>query len=163
MKSIILFRHSESMWPTNAGDDHSRPLSEYGIKIAKRMGLYLADKGSPDLVISSTAIRANTTADLAMDSGKWGCSIILERRIYGGSPKLLLDLINKQNDKFSSICLVGHEPNFSRFIIETTCSSYIYFPTASMAKIDFEVQSFSEIEFNIGTLDWVIKPKDLNI
>ena len=44
-----------------------------------------------------------------------------------------------------------------------TCSSYIYFPTASMAKIDFEVQSFSEIEFNIGTLDWVIKPKDLNI
>ena len=31
----------------------------------------------PDIVISSTAIRAKNTADLAMENGKWGCPIIL--------------------------------------------------------------------------------------
>ena len=149
------------MWHTNAGDDHSRPLSEYGIKIAKRMGLYLANRGSPDLVISSTATRANTTADLAMDSGKWGCSIVLEGGIYGGLPSFLLDLINRQNDNIASICLVGHEPNFSGFISQAVSSNIAHFPTASMAKINFDVKYWSEIIFGTGKLDWLIRPKEI--
>ena len=146
------------MWDNN---DHNRTLSNHGINTVKKMGLYLAEKGSPDLVISSTATRANTTANLAVDSGQWSCPIILERGIYGGSPSFLLDLVKGQNDNIKSICLVGHEPNFSDFIAQSISSNYIYFPTSSMAKINFDVKYWSDVGFDIGKLDWLINPKEI--
>ena len=133
-------RHGDVQPYSNFNNDFNRPLSKVGEFESKKMGAYAGKIFQPDIVISSSAKRAHLTANIAVESGKWDCPIILERRIYGGPPKLLIDLINKQNDKFSSIFLVGHEPNFSRFVIETTCSSHIHFPTAAIAKIDFELQ-----------------------
>ena len=69
MKSVILFRHGKSDWNASYGSDHDRPLNSRGIKAAKKMGLFLSTKNQiPDIVISSTATRAKTTAQLAMES-----------------------------------------------------------------------------------------------
>ena len=146
---------------TNYGDDHSRPLSTNGIKAVKKMGLFLSEKGTPDLVISSTATRANTTANLAMNSGRWSCPFVLESGIYGGVPSFLLDLVNRQDDEMSSICLVGHEPNFSGFISDAISSHQLHFPPASMVKINFNVIHWNEVVFGIGILDWLVNPSGL--
>ena len=164
MKSIIIFRHGSANAAVEYERDYDRTLTPRGVKDAEKMGHYLSGKNmKPDLLLSSSAIRAKKTAEAAHAAGDWKSNFFLEPKIYGGSPYFLLELIKEQDNHHNSICLVGHEPNFSRFIIETSCLSHFYFPTAAMAKIDFKVQSFSEIEFNIGTLDWVIRPKDLNI
>ena len=93
MKSILLFRHGKSEWNTYYDSDHNRPLAPRGIKAAKRMGLFLANKKQiPDLVISSTAVRAKTTVELAIEEGKWPSPMVLESAIYGGQPKILLYL-----------------------------------------------------------------------
>ena len=162
MKSVILFRHGKSDWDVPYGNDHERPLAKRGVEAAKKMGKFLYEKNqTPELVISSTAVRAKTTVELAMDSANWTSKLVLERGIYGGSPDFLLELIHNQNDIYSSICLVGHEPNFSMFISRATNDNYVHFTTANMAKINFDTQEWSRIFFGDGTLEWHQKPKEI--
>ena len=158
MKSIILFRHARA----EIGDfnrDHDRLLVSKGIEDAKKMGLYLSgEKLLPEIVISSTALRAKMTGETAMEEGKWSCPLILESGIYGGAPLFLLNLVNKQDDAISSICLVGHEPNFSNFIAQSTNSTYRRFPNGSMARIEFDVESWEDIIMGFGILNWLVEP-----
>ena len=71
MYSIIIFRHGKSDWDAVYDRDHNRPLSKRGIKAAKRMGEYLSKKNqTPEKVISSSAIRAKKTAELAIKYGQ---------------------------------------------------------------------------------------------
>ena len=163
MKSVILFRHGKSDWDAVYNTDHNRPLAKRGIKAAKRMGKYLADLDQmPDLVISSPAVRAKTTVQLAMETGEWSSEFKLDRSIYGGSSGTLLDLLYNINDSMGVACLVGHEPTFSSFISNCTNSGWIRFPTASMARLDFEVSAWKEIRFRQGTLAWLTRPKELH-
>ncbi len=162
MKSVILFRHGKSDWQAPYGNDHERPLAKRGVEAAKKMGKFLFEKNQvPELVISSTAVRAKTTVELAIDSAKWTSKLVLERGIYGGSPDFLLELIHSQDDVYNSICLVGHEPNFSFFISRASNQDYIHFTTANMAKINFDINMWSKLQFGNGILEWHQKPKDI--
>jgi phosphohistidine phosphatase len=144
------------------GRDHVRPLSSRGISDAKKIGLYLNRKNElPDLLISSTALRAKTTAEMAMIAGKWPCTLELDEGIYSGDLKYLLKLINKQNNSYSSICLVGHEPNISNFIARLTGDVHTHFSKGSMAKIDFDVNNWVDIYMGFGRLIWRIEPNDI--
>ena len=155
MKSVILFRHGQAGWRNNIfGKDYDKPLTPIGKKEAEKMGEYLSELNyTPDLIISSTANRAKNTMELAYKAGDWKSTINFERKIYGGNPNFILELINKQNNKYDSICLVGHEPNFSSFVSLTT-GEYKIFNTASMAKIDFETNQWQDVSYNQGYLDW---------
>ena len=61
----------------------------------------------------------------------------------------------------NNIGFVGHEPTCSSFISLSTFYS-ARFKTASMAKINFSSNSWSEIEFGKGTLEWLISPKEIS-
>jgi len=164
MKTIILFRHSESGGNSNYKGDHERPLTERGVIIAKKMGLYLSGiKLIPDLLISSTALRAKSTAEVAKKEGGWNSELVLEKGIYGGNPLFIIDLIKKQDNTINSICLTGHEPHFSSFICKVINKNHIHFPTASMAKIDFMQNNWKNVDFYNADLGWLIKPEELGI
>src|SRR5919106_1216821 len=76
MKTLLVMRHAKSDWNADYGRDHERPLNERGIGSARLMGKVLSDKGqAPDLVITSTALRAQKTAALAKEAGKWAADI----------------------------------------------------------------------------------------
>ena len=164
MKTIILFRHSESGWNSQYGSDHERSLTENGIEVAKKMGLYLSKINSiPDSIISSTALRAKSTAKLAKEEGKWNSKFKLEEGMYGGDPLFLIELIKNQDNSIDSLCLTGHEPHFSSFICKVINENHIYFPTASMARIDFLVGKWKDVDFNNSKLAWLVKPEELQI
>ena len=129
-----------------------------------KMGKFLAECDQiPQLVISSTAVRARTTAELAMKSASWRSQLNLERGIYGGSPNFLLELVHTQDEDIDSICLVGHEPNFSSFISKATNKNYINFTTANMAKVNFNVDLWTQVQFFNGELEWHQQPKNLEL
>ena len=162
MKSIILFRHAKADWNPDYINDHERPLNSTGMKAAKKMGQYLSDINIiPDLVISSSALRTKTTSSLAIKEGQWDSIFKIDSNIYGGDTEFLLNLFKKQSNKNNLICLTGHEPYLSSFLGQVINRSNIIFPTASMSKINFNVSSWEEIEFNNAVLDWFIKPKEL--
>ena len=160
--SIIIFRHGKSDWNAVYGKDHDRPLSKRGINASKKMGIFLKNKDQiPDIVISSSAERAKTTAELAIKAGNWSSNFYINEKIYGRSSDFLLELTKLIDDKHKSICFVGHEPTCSSFISQSTFHS-ARFKTASMAKINFSLDSWSEVDFGQGILDWLISPKEIS-
>ena len=163
MKTIILFRHGKSNWSANYSLDHDRPVSNRGIKAAKRMGLYLKKIDNiPDRVISSTALRASTTAQMAIDFGDWNRELNLDQNLYGALPETIMALLVKQDDCYGSICITGHEPTMSSFIYKYTNAGYLRFPTATMARIDFDTNTWSAMDLSNGILCWLRRPKELN-
>ena len=163
MKSVILFRHGKSDWNSNYGQDHNRPVSKRGIKAAKKMGRYLSKIDEvPDLTISSTAIRALNTAKLAIKAGAWGTNLDHEKKIYESTVKTLIDILSTQRDDYENIGIVGHEPTFSSFIQLCNNNNWIRFPTASMARINFGIDKWSEIGFEFGSLIWLCRPKEID-
>ena len=64
MKSVLILRHAKSSWKDPDLTDHDRPLNKRGKGDAPRMGRLLKSEHLvPDTIISSTAIRAQATAE----------------------------------------------------------------------------------------------------
>ena len=162
MKSIILFRHAKSDWNATYSSDHQRPINQRGIKASKLMGSYLAEINEiPDLIIASSALRALQTMENAIFEGNWESRIKIEKEVYHASVSTLIDLIKRTKNTYSNICIIGHEPTFSYFIKSITDESMFKFPTATMAKIVFKVESWNKIDDKLSKLLWIKKPKEL--
>ena len=162
MKSILLFRHGKSNWKAQYDNDHERPLSKRGVKAAKLMGKYAyQNKQVPDKIISSTALRAKSTAELASKFGNWNSDFSLDSDIYHCSTEILQTIVAKQDPNINYICLVGHQPTFSFFLNEIAGENLLTFPTASMAKINLTIDRWKEIEPRKGFLSWFKRPKEL--
>ena len=165
MKSVILFRHGKSDWGANYDHDHERPLSKKGIRDVRKIGKFLSIKNEiPDLVISSTALRTRNTIELAVENGGWLAKLKYEKSIYEASLEKLINILKEQDNKYQSICLVGHEPIFSSFIEKVKSQSIIKFPTAAIGKVSFDTKKWNEINLtpNKCELKWFFKPKDID-
>ena len=65
MKTLFLIRHAKSSWDDTALPDKDRPLADRGRRDAPKMGKRLAKRDvKPDLILSSPARRALTTAEI---------------------------------------------------------------------------------------------------
>ena len=65
MKTLFLIRHAKSSWDDTALPDKDRPLDDRGRRDAPKMGKRLAKRDvKPDLILSSPARRALTTAEV---------------------------------------------------------------------------------------------------
>jgi phosphohistidine phosphatase len=72
VKTLYLLRHAKSDWNNAFDGDHDRPLAPRGIEAAERVGRVLAAAGEiPDRILTSSAVRARTTVELAAESGDW--------------------------------------------------------------------------------------------
>ena len=83
MKTLMLLRHAKSSRDDPELDDHDRPLNPRGKGDAKRMGRLIRDeKIVPDLIVSSTAVRARKTAEKVAKQSGYSSAIELEDRLY---------------------------------------------------------------------------------
>jgi phosphohistidine phosphatase len=97
MKTLVLVRHAKSAWDSPGLDDHERPLAERGLRDAPEMGRRLAERGLvPDVIRSSTAVRARTTAKLmAQALGVGADRVQLDERLYGAMPEEILTVVGE--------------------------------------------------------------------
>ena len=164
-KYVILFRHGKSDWDAQYDSDHDRPLAKRGTRDAKRMGKFLSKRTEvPELILSSTSLRTKETTKLAVEAGNWDVDIELEKKIYEASFEEIINIIKSQDDKYNSICLVGHEPIFSNIITLIDNKKRIKFPTATMARISFYTSDWKKVllEPDKCKLDWLYKPKSIS-
>ena len=158
---LIVFRHGKSDWGASGGD-HERPLKKRGIRAAKRMGRHLTETDQvPDLVLSSSAVRARTTAELALEAGSWGCPLHIESSIYESSIGAVLEVVRAVDDSVKGLVVTGHEPTSSALVATLVGGRAPTFPTAAMARIDFDV-SWSGVDAGVGRLAWVLTPRELD-
>ena len=79
MKSVLMLRHGKSSWKDPELTDHDRPLNKRGKRDAPRIGALLKNEHrAPEVIISSTAIRARATVETNINSdfkaGSYKCA-----------------------------------------------------------------------------------------
>lgn len=118
MKKIILIRHAKSSWDNPWLGDHDRPLAERGKKDAPKMAKKLRKRGiHPDLILSSTALRAAETAKItAKELGYLEDEICWEKNLFHASPQTILKYIHMQKDSKNTLLVFGHNPGFNDLI-----------------------------------------------
>lgn len=159
-KHLILFRHAKSDWGSGASTDHERPLARRGIEAAGIMGRFLRDAGEiPDKVLSSSATRAITTVQLAARAGGWIVPIETTEALYLPDTDTVLEEIRAVGNGIHRLMLVGHEPTWSELIGELVGGAAVRFPTASMARINFDADSWEWVRPGQGELAWLVKPR----
>ena len=159
-RQLILFRHGKSDWGASYREDHDRPLAPRGIKAGRIMGRLLAESGRlPDLVISSSAVRARTTVELAAEAGRWPCPIEISGDLYDTDAGAVLSVIRSLPDDKSAVLLAGHEPTTSSLAEALIGGGHLRVPTAAMLKIRFPCAHWSEVVPGSGELVWLLPPR----
>jgi phosphohistidine phosphatase len=115
MKTLTLFRHAKSSWAEPGLSDHDRPLNERGEHDAPLMARRLVDAGiRPSLMLSSTALRAWTTARLlARGIGYPAEFLQRDPQLYLATRKSILEVVARQETGFNNIVLFGHNPGLT--------------------------------------------------
>lgn len=158
-RQLLLMRHAKSDWDADFERDHERPLNDRGVRSAKLMGRFLAAHDlEPDHVISSTAVRARTTAELAAEAGRWRAEIALDRGLYDTGPAGVIERA-RQAPNVSRLLLVGHQPTWGLAVIEIGGEA-AQMKTATVAVVDLDVDSWDEVGPGRGELAAVLQPRD---
>ncbi len=153
-KTLYLVRHAKSSWDDPSLADRDRPLSPRGLSSAPDMGRRLAAQGhKPDLVLSSPATRALSTAKrIARETGYPESKIITEEHLYFSGTRGMVDLLEKLDDKYTKVMIVGHNPAMTS-LLKTLCDSPVEnMPTCAVAVISFDMSSWSELSMSDGEL-----------
>lgn len=152
-------RHAKSDWSADYGADHDRPLNERGRRSAKAIGEALtADDAAPDHIISSTAIRARTTAELAAKAGRWDCDVIVDARLYGSGADTVIS-VAASSGRGARLMLVGHEPTWSSLVSMLT-GERVDMRTATVTVVDFEIDGWPQITSADGRVRHVYQARD---
>ena len=162
MKTLLVMRHAKSDWGAASGGDHERVLARRGIKAARKVGRFLTDSGvPPDLVLSSTAVRALSTAELAGEAGEWGCRIVTSRDLYVSEPERVLEVIRKTGNGVQRLLIAGHEPTWSTLVGWLIGGGRVRMPTAAVACLDLPHGDWVDLGPATCELRWLVTPKTL--
>lgn len=157
MPSLLLLRHGKSQWETEVARDEDRTLTARGQRAAKVVGLFLAKAGEvPDMAVTSPAVRARTTLDLAIEAGRWPCPVRVAGELYRNDPDAVLRLVRAEPESTGTLLLVGHEPTWST-IVELLTGATVRFPTATLARI--ELERWRDAVRGGGALSWLVPPR----
>lgn len=159
MLQLILMRHGKSDWDASYGADHERPLAERGVRSSELMGRILSGiDQTPDLVVSSTAKRAQNTAVVASEAGEWDCEIVTDRGIYGGGPASVLESVARHAGAAQRVLVVGHEPTWSMLVTDLV-GARVEMKTASVAGVGLMIDEWESLATASGWLDYLLHPR----
>ena len=159
MKRLFILRHAKSSWDDTSLSDFERPLNDVGLEAAPFMGRYMAGQGYfPKATVSSPARRAKETAELIKTNAGIGGEIRFDDRIYEASPNTLRQVVSEPSDDLDSVLIVGHNPGIEGFIRHLT-GQIEPMPTAALAVIDLDIESWRKIDHQTGKILTIIRPK----
>jgi phosphohistidine phosphatase len=162
MKTLLLLRHAKSDWNDVSLRDFERPLAPRGRRDAPRVGEALKRRGPlPDLIISSPATRARETIEAVMQSADLEASLQFDESIYGASSAELVSLIRRLPAASNCALVVGHNPGFEDLVARLTGQTE-RMPTAGLACIEFQIDSWENVEDGEGRLAWLLTPKKID-
>jgi len=162
MKTLLILRHAKSSWKDEELDDHERPLNKRGLNDAPRMGTLIKEHDLvPEYILSSSAVRARHTAELAAEHCGYEGEIGGGRELYSFASGDYLDALEKVDDGYSRVMVVGHNPGLEE-LAEWLTGFYTNLPTATLAVLRLDINHWSELEEGgVGELVQVFRPREL--
>jgi phosphohistidine phosphatase len=146
MKTLFLVRHAKSSRDDPTLADKDRSLNERGVRDASRVGEELAKRvAKPDLILSSPARRALTTAEtFAKKLDYRRKDIVVEHRLYAATPDDLLAVVHELDDKAKRVMLFGHNPELTE-LAHRLSGSITDMATCAVAEFAFDIKSWSNV------------------
>ena len=172
MKTLFLLRHAKAEDGGDGLPDFDRALNDRGRKEARAVGIFLRKRNVRlDLVLSSPAVRARETTELVLGSAELALEVHYDQRIYEAGPPRLLEVVSQLEDEMSTVLLVGHNPGLEELLSLLT-DRIEHMATGTLAKVDLNaagpdagsprgVREWRKVLEEKGTLDWMVKPKEL--
>lgn len=155
----MILRHGKSDWNAGAATDHQRPLNRRGTNAAMTMGRLLTEIGeSPNLIYTSSAVRARETALLAADAGDWGCESVEVDALYGTSAAEALEIAARAPADVERLMLVGHNPTWD-YLVEALTGASVQMKTATLAAVDLLITDWREAPRARGSLAYLLQPR----
>jgi len=163
MPQLLIMRHAKSDWGAGCSDDVDRPLAKRGVKAAKRMGRMLTRiELIPELVLTSPAVRARSTAELAVDAGGWEAPIAVIPSFYGGSWADVVGGVIDMGSSAERLLIVGHEPTWSDLVSVLSGGGRVAMPTAAVACLTLDGSGWSRLGPECARLEWLVTPRMIN-
>ena len=149
MKALYIVRHAKSNNDDPRLADIDRPLNSRGLRDAPEMGRRLLKRGViVDTIISSPALRAQTTAKLIAESMNEDVSkVSADDRIYASDISGMMVLIRSLSDSLDRVMFVGHDPTFSDLVDELSGGSIDSVPTCAIYGVELPIDSWSKTRF----------------
>lgn len=166
-KTIVFIRHAKSSWSDISIDDFERPLNERGMHNAPQIGKYLHNQQAikPDLLLSSPATRALTTARLiAQELDYPSEQIITDQRLYVFTSDVTepLNIIAKIDDQYKTLCVFGHNPTFTYLCNYFGTHHFDEIPTCGAVCFKIASQYWAEIATAPAAMQFYVFPKMLS-
>jgi phosphohistidine phosphatase len=161
MKTLYLVRHAKSSWKHPELSDFERPLNKRGRNDAPKMGRRLSDMNIyPDIIISSPANRAATTARAIAETLGYPLSNIhYNDLIYEASVQVLYNILTDIEDTCSSTMLIGHNPGLTFLANSLANYPITNLPTCGIYAIDLPIASWREVAEDLGSMKFFDYPK----
>ena len=161
MLTLYLLRHAKSSWDNASPQDFDRPLTDRGRNACALIGEFIEEKGIDfDLVLVSTALRTRQTIELVKERAKLRGEVRYDERIYEATVSQLLEVIAQVDSDRESVLLVGHNPGIEELLALLTGEQQPM-TTANFAKITIKATKWSASLADTGTLDWMVRPKEM--
>lgn len=120
-------------------------MAKRGREDAPKMGALLRKHDLlPDLVLSSPAQRARSTAELAIAESSYEGEAEFREELYSFDAEPYLKALGELADHYQCVLLVGHNPAMEE-LVEQLTGEYLPMPTAALAQIELPIEHWSEL------------------
>jgi len=143
MKTLIVLRHAQSEHPSDARD-HERPLTEKGVREARRMGRLLRGL-HPELVLCSTALRARATTEEALSAAQLSPRVQELDQLYDSDVPQHIDAMCRVDGSVDCLMVVGHNPTLEG-LVSKLVSRPIVMRTGTLAVVAIPTESWQAVD-----------------
>ena len=158
-------RHAKAGFGDHSVPDYERTLSRQGIDNIKQMGSHFSSLDfNPDLIISSPAVRALSTAMLFVSFLEYADDAILQNRnIYAAEIDDLYSVIHGLEEIYDIVMFVGHNPGLTDLLDDLTDAGIENIPACGLAVLKFREDQWPLIKRNSGILESYSTPADYQV
>lgn len=174
MKYLTIVRHAKSSWAEPGLADHDRPLNERGRKAAPAVATFLhrtyfGGNGGPallpypDRLVSSTALRALTTAQIMRETLALPVDKLqLDSKLYLAEAGRLLEVMRSFDESWNHVMVFGHNPGMHEFADNILARAHVpKMPTCTAVIMALPHEFWGLADWHEAQLIGYITPKAL--
>lgn len=163
MKNLLIMRHAKSSWEFTNLSDHDRPLNDRGKRDAPRMGkVLLKERLIPQLIISSSAARARSTAEKVAKMSRYNGEISIDSSLYRAGSSAYMNALRRLTNQTDTVLIVGHNPDVEH-LVEILTGNVMTIPTCGLAYVKLSIERWLDLKDDKkGELAKIWRPKELS-
>lgn len=161
IKKLFLVRHATANEVERGKKDGDRELSPKGYQDATRLGHHLLEQQyKVDLMLISSALRAQSTAQILAEQMHHGGRLEYSDELYQASVRSVLALINQQDEVINHLMVVGHNPTLTYLAEYLTGEPVSNMAPGGLFLLQVSVL-WAEVSQKTATLDRYLDPDQL--